>query len=180
MRVYVPDQIVNEHVKSQRSSKSIVGWIPFTIIIILLFFIFRFAIGIEIINGHSMNPTIENKSVLFVNKIFFTPKRGDIVVIKDPHGYNIIKRIIGMPNDKVIITNGIISVNGQPLKENYTRGESVDVPEVIVPGGEVFVVGDNRSAGESLDSRDPNVRTFSIQAISGKAVFSLYPFHSLH
>ena len=156
------------------------SWIRFIIFIALLFFIFRFAIGIEIINGHSMNPTIENKSVLFINKIFFTPQKGDIVVIKSPDGYNIIKRIIGLPHDKIAIIDGITYVNGKALREDYTKGTSVDVAEVTIPEGEVFVVGDNRTPGESLDSRDPNVGTFSIQNIIGEAVFSLFPFHRLN
>ena len=156
------------------------SWIRFIIFIALLFFIFRFAIGIEIINGHSMNPTIENKSVLFINKIFFTPQKGDIVVIKSPDGYNIIKRIIGLPHDKIAIIDDVTYVNGKALREDYTKGTSVDVAEVTIPEGEVFVVGDNRTPGESLDSRDPNVGTFSIQNIIGEAVFSLFPFHRLN
>ncbi|MEH7299365.1 signal peptidase I [Neobacillus drentensis] len=156
------------------------SWIRFIIFIALLFFIFRFAIGIEIINGHSMNPTIENKSVLFINKIFFTPQKGDIVVIKSPDGYNIIKRIIGLPHDKIAIIDGITYVNGKALREDYTKGTSVDVAEVTIPEGEVFVVGDNRTPGESLDSRDPNQGTFSIQNIIGEAEISLYPFHGLN
>jgi signal peptidase I len=156
------------------------SWIRFIIFIALLFFIFRFAIGIEIINGHSMNPTIENKSVLFINKIFFTPQKGDIVVIKSPDGYNIIKRIIGLPHDKIAIIDDVTYVNGKTLREDYTKGTSVDVAEVTIPEGEVFVVGDNRTPGESLDSRDPNVGTFSIQNIIGEAVFSLFPFHRLN
>lgn len=179
MRPYIVEGIEHTKIEVPEKQKSILGWIRFSIMIALLFFIFRYAIGFEIISGHSMNPTIEDRSVLFTNKIFFTPDRGNIVVIQDPHGYSIIKRIIGMPHDKVLINNGVIYVNGEPLKENYPKGKSVDMAEVIVPEGEIFVVGDNRTPGESLDSRDPNVRTFSMESIIGRAEFSIFPFHRL-
>ncbi|ETI70126.1 signal peptidase I [Neobacillus vireti] len=179
MRIYLAEGKESTNLEAPVRRKFIHGWIRFSILIALLFFVFRYAIGIEIINGNSMNPTIEDKSVLFTNKIFYTPDRGDIVVIQDPHGYSIIKRIIGMPHDKVLINNEIIYVNGEPLKETYTNGKSVDMAEVIVPEGEVFVVGDNRTTGESLDSRDPNVRTFPIKSIIGRAEFSIFPLHRL-
>jgi signal peptidase I len=166
--------------RKQTKPVGLFGWLRFTLLIALLFFIFRFAIGIEIINGHSMNPTIENKSVLFINKIFFTPQRGDIVVIKSPDGYNIIKRIIGLPHDKIAILNGITYVNGNSIQEKYAKGTSIDVVEGTIPEGAVYVVGDNRTPGESLDSRDPNIGTFSIQNIIGEAEFSIFPFHRLN
>ncbi len=180
MRIYLQgiENLKLEAPEKQRQN-SILGWIRFSIMIALLFFIFRYAIGIEIISGYSMNPTIENRSILFTNKIFYTPGKGDIIVIQESHGYSIIKRIIGMPNDKVLINNGIIYVNDEPLKEKYTHGKSVDMSEVMVPEGEVFVIGDNRTPGESLDSRDPNVRTFSMKSIIGQAEFSIFPFHPL-
>lgn len=171
--------IRNNQIKSKEKIRSLFGWFRFGIVIILMYFIFHFAIGIELINGHSMNPTIEDKSMLLVNKIFFTPGRGDIVVVRDPHGYNIIKRIIGMPNDAVLIKSGVVFVNGKALSGENTKGKSIDVPVVTVPKGEIFVMGDNRTPGESLDSRDPSVGTFSIQSILGKAIFSIWPLRKL-
>lgn len=158
-----------------KSKSSFWGWVRFIVLLGLVLFFFRFVIGVQMIDGNSMNPTIENGNAVLINKMFYEPEKGDIVLVKDHYNFTIIKRVIATGNDTVSITNGVIYVNGVALAEHYTIGQSIDVEEIVVPEGEYFIVGDNRTQGESLDSRDSNIGTFKKEDIIGEAMVSLFP-----
>lgn len=157
----------------------VISWIKFIAILFVLFFIFRFALGIIIVDGNSMNPTLKNHDVILTNNIFFQPERNDVIIIKTNEGYDIVKRVIALPNETVEIKNGIILINGQPLEETQTAGVSDDMAEILVQEGTYFVLGDNRTPGESLDSRSSEVGLISQNNIKGEAFFSVFPFKSL-
>ena len=61
--------------------------------------------------------------------------------------------MIGLPNDHVRIKDGIVYINQQVLDEPYIIGQSMDIDEVVVGTDSYFIMGDNRTPGESLDSR---------------------------
>lgn len=95
---------------------------------------------------------------------FRDPKRGEIIVFKTPgnlpvcgttHAHEVfVKRLIGLPGDHVSERDGIVSINGVPLKEPYVKPDRRDhnpPGSWNVPKGEYFFMGDNRSA--SCDSR---------------------------
>jgi signal peptidase I len=115
------------------------------------------------IKGASMSPNFPDGEYLLTEKISYylnDPKRGDVVVFKPPVSEDeYIKRVIGMPGDKVSIRSGYIYLNGKMLEEDYidesviTSGGAflADNQEYIVPEGMYFVVGDNRP--HSSDSR---------------------------
>ena len=99
-------------------------------------------------------PTTAQGSIRY---LFGGPQRGDVAVFAAPPepGKDFIKRIIGLPGDRVLIQSGRVFVNGQPLTENYVRfGSFYTYPStaqpVIVPDDSYFVLGDNRPV--SLDS----------------------------
>jgi signal peptidase I len=103
--------------------------------------------------GVSMMPTYRSGSLNLVNRLAFAmrpPERGDIVAIRlaGPHAVYI-KRIIGLPGERIAIIDGTVRVNGQPLDEPYVRNRSAwTLPEVQLGSDEYFLVGDNRGMRE--------------------------------
>jgi signal peptidase I len=101
--------------------------------------------------GVSMLPTYSSGTFNLVNRLSYVgrnaaPKRGDIVAIRLA-GPNVVyvKRIVGMPGERVSIVEGWVHINGQSLPEPYVRHRRAwDVPEVTLGPHEYFVVGDNR------------------------------------
>lgn len=79
--------------------------------------------------------------------VFGSPGRGDIVVFRAKDGgYSLIKRIVGLPGEKVEIRNGQVYINDQALHEPYVREPAhYQAPPEVVPPGAYFVLGDNRN-----------------------------------
>jgi signal peptidase I len=112
----------------------------------------------------SMAPTLAVGDRLIVDKLSYRivqPKRGDIVVFKPPSGalgpamtidaaVPWVKRLIGLPGDRVEIRHGVLVVNAQACREPYVpEPVAYEWPRHIVPKGHVFVLGDNRN--QSVD-----------------------------
>lgn len=116
------------------------------------------------VRGASMEPTFADREYLLIDEItyrFHEPKRGDVVVFKYPldPGEFFIKRIVGMPGDRISIANGKVIItnedrtDGVILDEEYTAfAHTSGNEDVTLNPDEYFVMGDNRSA--SLDSRN--------------------------
>lgn len=168
-------EIPKEQQMNSSKKASILSWVRFGITILVVFLIFRYVIGITIINGNSMNPTLENRDFILTSSLFFNIDREDIVIVEDPHGFDIIKRIVALPNETIEIKSGIVYVNDEPLKEDYITGTSFDIEKTIIPEGSYFIMGDNRTPGESLDSRDESIGPVPNEAVKGKKVLSLFP-----
>ena len=134
--------------------------------------------------GDSMEPTFSDGDMLIITNMFYEPARGDVVVFVDKtnEGYGdepIIKRIIALEGDTVKIEGGIIYVkeNGSDDFSIVNYVEDMDIPhrnmkEVVVPSGEMFVMGDNVNL--SKDSRDPAVGTINVECIIGKVILRFY------
>ena len=161
----------------------ILDWLKFGIKLILIYLVITNSVGFTKVYGDSMSPSLKDGSILMVNRLssyFGSPKIGDVVIIReDGKEYDIVKRVIGLPGDTVAIKDGTVYVDDNPLPEIYALGEPNDMDKVLVPEGEIFVLGDNRTPGESLDSRDPSMGPVSIDDIKGYAVISLYPFYKI-
>ena len=85
-----------------------------------------------------------------------------------------IKRLIGLPNDKIVIDNGIVRVNGEVLNEDYIENQDYFTGEYTVPDGKYFFLGDNR--GNSFDSRYWTNKYIDFSDIKGRAFIKIFPF----
>ncbi len=105
--------------------------------------------------GASMEPTLHNNDPVIILKLF-TPARGEIVMIRFPmsSGFvtdGFIKRIIGIPGEKIDVKDGRVFINGQQLNEPYVSQPTDGTTSVTLGDNQFFVMGDNRAA--SYDSR---------------------------
>lgn len=154
-------------------------WIVVSLVGLLL--IHFFIATIFIVDGVSMEPNFKSGELVIANRwqyLFGTPTRGDAVILKfpgDPERKKYIKRIIGLPNERLEIQNNEILVNGQKLVEPYIPSymfTEVKKPiNVTLGSDEYFLMGDNRP--NSNDSRiwGTAARRFLI----GRAWFGLWP-----
>lgn len=153
-------------------------WIvPIVVAVILAILINRFLIFKVKIPSESMVPTLNVGDRLFVTRVYNPEKlkRGDIVVFhSDEKDEDMIKRLIGLPGDKVIINNGIVTVNGETLEEDYLGTIDTYNGEFEVPEGKYFFLGDNRYW--SLDSRYWENPYIDGSDIKGKAQIKVYPW----
>jgi len=131
------------------------------------------------VEGTSMLPRLEDRDRLFINKFVYHVSaigRGDVVVFhypRDPEK-SYIKRVIGLPGDRIVIDRGQVWVNGILLHETYVPlmyRDSRSMAELVVPPETYFMMGDHRSI--SSDSREFGPVDRSL--IYGKAVFIYWP-----
>jgi signal peptidase I len=131
------------------------------------------------VEGTSMLPQLEDQDRLFINKFAYdvgTIHRGDVVVFRYPHDQtkSYIKRVIALPGDDLRIDHGVVWLNGRQLREGYVPRwyrDDRSMPEMVLPEGEYFVMGDHRSI--SSDSRD--FGPVSRGLIYGRAAFVYWP-----
>jgi signal peptidase I len=153
--------------------------------VVLAIFVILFIYQPVKVEGTSMMPTLDDQERIFINKFvyrfhFGNIDRGDTVVFWFPGDptKSYIKRVIGMPGDRVEVVDGKVIVNGQALVENYVPPEFRDQSEMserMVPEDEFFVLGDHRSS--SNDSRAWGM--VPRRYIYGKAVFIYWPLDKM-
>lgn len=166
--------------------KEYIGSIAIAIIAALL--IQNFLFTITLVDGSSMSPSFEDKDRVFVTKLYNKKNpenyyRGDIIIFTpENRDVNFIKRVIGIPGDKIDIIDGKVIVNGKVIEEPYASDELT--AEGIFSGNsielgedEVFVMGDNRELGGSLDSRA--LGPIKLERVSGKVKLRVYPFNKI-
>lgn len=167
--------------------KEIIEWIKTIVISVVIALIITTFIRPTLVKGYSMYPTLNEYDYLIINKIPYMmhePERGDIVVFKshltteDGKEKDLIKRVIGIPKDKIKITDGKVFVNGEKLNEPYINGDYTPGEiDIEVPENKIFAMGDNRE--NSLDSRDERVGPVEIDTVRGKVLVRLYPFNKI-
>lgn len=136
------------------------------------------------VNGHSMDPTFQNGEYVLTNLITVRVNgvhRGDVIVFVAPpeKDKDYIKRVIGLPGDRIKLDNGDVYLNGKKLDQSFlptdvrTNGGSFlgEDSEVVVPENDYFVMGDNRPF--SSDSREWGFVPKS--AVIGKSLLVYWP-----
>lgn len=150
----------------------------------LFIVVYLFILQPHQVKGASMENTFHSGDYILTSKIaykFDKPKRGDVIVFKSPKNPDIdyIKRIIGLPGDRIMISNGEVYLNGELLNENYIAAKTTlmeggfikEGVTVTVPDGYLFVMGDNRP--RSSDSREFGF--IPITDVIGKVFFRYFP-----
>lgn len=167
----------------------IIDWVKaIGLAIIIGLFIKTFIFNTTLVDGSSMNTTLNDGDRLFTNKILYfvsEPQKGDIVILKAPddESKDYIKRVIATAGDTVKIEEGKVYLNGELLVEAYqpdevyTYGEYFEGETITIAEDEIFVMGDNRLRGASKDSRI--FGPIKKDSIKGKANFRYYPFNNM-
>ena len=154
---------------------------------LLLFGVPRFLMERVIVDGPSMESTLQNGDNILVEKVsryFGAMDRFDIIVFypdetaKEKNGRYYIKRIIGLPGETVRIDGNTIYINEVPLEESFgftlMGNPGIAKDGVTLGEDEYFVLGDNRAV--SKDSRAETVGVVPGSRIGGKLILRIFPF----
>lgn len=173
--------------KKESFLSSLYDWIEVvSISVIIVIMIFTFVARLSTVDGDSMYPTLIDGERLIVSDLFYSPENGDIVVLQEKNAFftsPLVKRIIAQEGQTIDFDyeNWGVYVDGEKLTEPYINRElekamkNYGSPDsVTVPGGHIFVMGDNRN--HSTDSRDSLVGFVEYDEIIGKVVFRIFPF----
>lgn len=148
-----------------------------TVVLAVLLFLGINAVSARVrVDGFSMRPTLEDREFILVNRLayrFGEVQHGDIIVFHYPTDpqEELIKRVIGLPGNRVIISGGKVSVDGQLLQEEYIAAAPLYSGNWQVPQGFLFVLGDNRN--DSSDSHSWGM--LPIKNVVGKAILIYWP-----
>lgn len=167
-------------------------WTKALLIAVILAAVIRYFLFAPIVvEGLSMMPTLHDQDRMIVSKLSYeiaTPKRFDIVIFHAPEGKDYIKRVIGLPGDRIEYKNDTLYVNGKAYNEPYLdeyKSQLIDGPltdpfslkekigRETVPKGELFVMGDNRRF--SKDSR--HIGTIPLSKVIGKTSIVYWPIN---
>ena len=168
--------------KKLLKSKAFRENVALVIFAVALFFGLRLVIGPYYISGPSMENTFQNNERILLDKLvykFHTPQRGDVIAFHPPIPSTapFIKRIVGLPGEKVEIKNGTVTIikadsSHFTLEEPYIRqAPAYSYISIVIPANEYFVLGDNRNNSE--DSH--YAWLVSRNEIIGKAWISIWP-----
>jgi signal peptidase I len=163
--------------------KSLSEWIIIIAVAFLLSLVIRnYVIDTRIVPSGSMLPTIQLQDRLIVDRVFYKGdsfKRGDIIVFQAPEtameDKDLVKRLIGLPGEKVEIKNGKVFIGDKALNEPYVESPpDYDYGPITVPPDSYFMLGDNRSA-----SKDSHVWGFlPSDKILGRVWIRYWPANS--
>ena len=146
-------------------------------VVLLGLFGFAFTVHPSQVSGFSMEPHIDSGEYVIINTLAYRlgkPQRGDIIAFRHERSAESVylKRVIGVPGDRVTIVRGTVVLNGTPLTEWYVRfRDNRTLRPVVVPARSYYVLGDNRA--NSDDSRAWGF--VAADDIVGRAMFAVWP-----
>ncbi len=158
-------------------------FLVYVLSVILIALSLRAFIGEPVrVDGPSMLPTLQDTEYMLAEKVsyyFHPPERGDIAIVFYP-GFTVscVKRVIGLPGERISIFDGKVYINGEALDESEYWNDYIEgnMAELTVPEHTVFVMGDNRNI--SGDSRMREVGPIPYEKILGKVTLVMWPFHA--
>jgi len=162
--------------------KLIKGLIPYILIIGLVIIVRTYLFVPILVNGESMTPTLEDKELLLLNRFVYNekePERFDMIVFNyEKEQKPLVKRIIGLPGEKVKYIDGSLYVDDVLIEENFIFEETEDfsmegMGYSACEEDTYFVMGDNRD--NSTDSR--LIGCVRKEDIIGKVNVILYPLN---
>lgn len=186
--------------KNSNWLKELRDWVLAILIAVVIAFIVRnFVFTLVKVQGQSMEPTLHTADRLYVNRLFYTPEKGDVIVFvsEDDPKHPYIKRVIATEGDTVYIdfSTGDVFVNGELLEEPYikektfltgryihelaAKGKYSPENPIVIEEGHLFAMGDNRN--NSKDSRE--LGQIPYDEVIGGTVFRFWPmnqFGSVH
>lgn len=165
----------NKQIK-KRKRRLLIALSILVISIIIYTIINIFFYGVNRIKSDNMKETIQINDVVIVNKINFSIEKGKVYKF-NKEGKKLIARCIGVGGDSIKVENDKVYINGMLFAENYVSSKidgSINF-EVIVPEGEYFMLGDNRSS--SWDSRYWSDRFVKEKDFIGEVTKIVYPFY---
>jgi len=161
----------------------------YIIVLVIIVLVLTFVVAFQTIAGNSMNPTLKDGEIVLVSKLSyrFSDIQRNQIIIFNSNGKSYIKRVIGLPGEKVEYMDGVLYINDEPFKETYLD-EKIETynflfhdicdeekcPDGVIPADKYFVMGDNRP--ESTDSRDNKIGLIDKKFINGKVFFRVFPF----
>jgi signal peptidase I len=167
-------------------------------IIAVVWLTLSYVITPTLVNGISMHPTFYTGNVVLVwefpetwakiSNSEYIPNRGNIVIVKQTpvSGEDLIKRVVGLPNETININNGAVTIYNPDHSQGFNPDklyfkqpqETAGQVNTQIGAGKVFVMGDNRAAGASIDSRS-SIGPVSSSDIEGRVIMRIYPFNQI-
>ena len=154
-----------------------------TVVVVLVFIMY--IASLQQIVGSSMAPTLNSRDIVILNKfhyIFFDVKRFDIVSFEYDSTKYLVKRVIGLPGDKVEYKDNILYINDKKVTEEFLTDEIItenfsltDLGYEVIPEDMYLVLGDNRE--DSLDSRE--IGLVKEKEILGKVNLRIWPIFKI-
>lgn len=147
------------------------------LVLLLVLLVVRATLVVPVrVSSASMLPTFEAGDVILVSRLAPDVEelaRGDLVVFRDPAGGRTLKRVVGLPGERVAILDGVLHVDGEPQEEAWVTDplDGYFTRALTAGEGEVVVLGDNR--GNSIDSRDYGPVTE--EDLLGRVLVRLWP-----
>lgn len=156
-------------------------WAKAIIIAILIaLFLRTFIFATSIVEGESMDPTLEDGERVIVNKLLYIldePDRGEVIIIQRPTK-NYVKRVIGLPGETIELKGNHLIINGeehsQPFLSEEAQYKTGNFGPINIPEDSYFVMGDNRAI--SKDSRN-GLGFILKEEIIGRSELIIYPFN---
>lgn len=168
---------------NEQAIRELVAWMKIILLTALIILVFRqFLFEPVSVHGRSMMPTFEEDDKVLLVKI--SPiENFDLIVFKAPEGKNFIKRVIGIPGDRLKMQEDQLYLNGRKMEEPYLKENrewakeqgypqlTTEFGEFTVPTGYYFVLGDNRL--NSVDSR--TIGFIQRDAVLGEVKYRISP-----